>query len=291
MLTYFLGQRKVKQTFFSQINTVIDWAPIRAIIEVAYTKGYKSTGRPSYDGLVLFKIELLRTWYGLSNGEVEDQVNDHLFFSRFAGLGMEDIVPDSTTVCRFRNILVEADLYDTLFAEFNRQLEAKGIIVKRGAIVDASITNTPRRPRGGKSYEVVEDRKEDENMEASEKAMLKEVVKPNVDTEARWVKKMGKLHFGYKRHTVTDENGMVLAEETTAANESDMKHLEHAQHIMESVAYNLYRTPGGYCVKLYQIIKNTPIKEYYLLKNNLQRHLLVKNIYSSKSIWVKIERW
>ena len=57
--------------------------------------------------------------------------------------------------------------------------------------------------------------------------MLKEVVKPNVDTEARWVKKMGKLHFGYKRHTVTDENGMVLAEETTAANESDMKHLEH----------------------------------------------------------------
>ena len=145
----FLGQRKVKQTFFSQINTVIDWAPIRAIIEVAYTKGYKSTSRPSYDGLVLFKIELLRTWYGLSEGEVEDQVNDRLSFSRFAGLGMEDIVPDSTTVCRFRNILVEADLYDTLLAEFNRQLEAKGIIVKRGAIVDASITNTPRRPRGG----------------------------------------------------------------------------------------------------------------------------------------------
>ena len=94
----FLGQRKVRQTFFSQINTVIDWAPIRAIIEVAYTKGYKSTGRPSYDSLVLFKIELLRTWYGLSDGEVEEQVNDRLSFSRFAGLGMEDIVPDSTTV-------------------------------------------------------------------------------------------------------------------------------------------------------------------------------------------------
>ena len=222
----FLGERKVKQTFFSQINTVIDWAPIRAIIEVAYTKGYKSTGRPSYDSLVLFKIELLRTWYGLSDGEVEDQVNDRQSFSRFAGIGMEDIVPDSITVCRFRNILVEADLYDTLLAEFNRQLEAKGIIVKRGAIIDAGITNTPRRPHGRKSYEVVEDRKEDENIEASEKAMLKEVVRPNVDTEARWVKKMGKLHFGYKRHTVTDENGMVLAEETTAANESDMKHLE-----------------------------------------------------------------
>ena len=66
-------------------------------------------------------------------------------------------------------------------------METKGIIVKRGAIVDASITNTPRRPRGGKSYEVVEDRKEDEHIEASEKAMLKEVVKPNVDTFFRLV--------------------------------------------------------------------------------------------------------
>ena len=102
----FLGQRKVRQTFFSQINTVIDWVPTRAIIEVAYTKGCKSTGRPGYDSLVLFKIELLRTRYGLSDGEVEDQVNDRLSFSRFAGLGMEDIVPDSTTVCRFRNIRI-----------------------------------------------------------------------------------------------------------------------------------------------------------------------------------------
>lgn len=56
--------------------------------------------------------------------------------------------------------------------------------------------------------------------------MLKEKLKPNVDGEARWIKKMGRLHFGYKRHSVTDENGLVLAEETTAANESGIKHLE-----------------------------------------------------------------
>ena len=174
----FLGQRKVKQTFLSQINAIIDWTAIRAIIEAVYTKGNKSTGRPSYDSLVLFKTELLRTWYGLSDGEVEEQVNDRLSFSRFVGLSMEDVVPDNTIVCRFRNILVEADLYDMLLEEFNRQLKSKSVIVKRGAIVDASITNTPRRPRGRKRYEVVEDRKEDENKEASEKALLKEVVKP-----------------------------------------------------------------------------------------------------------------
>ena len=138
------GQRKVKQTFFSQIDNIIDWNPIRGIIEIAYTKGNKATGRPSYDSLVLFKIELLRTWYGLSDGEVEEQVNDRLSFSRFVGLGLEDVAPDSTTVCRFRNILVEADLYDMVLNEINRQLEQQGVIVKRGAIVDASITDSPR---------------------------------------------------------------------------------------------------------------------------------------------------
>ena len=50
-----VGQRKVKQTFFSQIDKIIDWNPIRGIIEIAYTKGNKATGRPSYDSLVLFK--------------------------------------------------------------------------------------------------------------------------------------------------------------------------------------------------------------------------------------------
>lgn len=147
-------------------------------------------------------------------------------FSRFVGLGLEDVAPDSTTVCRFRNILVEADLYDMVLNEINRQLEQHSVIVKRGAIVDASITDSPRRPRGRKEYEIVEDRDEETGKLKSEKAMLKEKLKPNVDGEARWIKKMRRLHFGYKRHSVTDENGLVLAEETTAANESDIKHLE-----------------------------------------------------------------
>ena len=100
-------------------------------------------------------------------------------------------------------------MYNNLLEEFNKQLEAKGVIIKHGSIVDTSITNTPFRPLGGKIYEVIEDRKENENNEASKKVMVKEANKPNVDTEARWVKKMRKIHFGYKRHTVTDENGIV----------------------------------------------------------------------------------
>ena len=139
---------------------------------------------------------------------------------------MEDTAPNSTTVCRFWNTLVEAGLYDMILDEMNRKLKEKDTIVRNDAIVETSIIDTPHRPRGYREYEVMEDRHEEDSRETSEEAILKEVVKSNVDGDARWIKKMGKLHFGYKRHTVTDENGLVLAEETMATNESDINHLE-----------------------------------------------------------------
>ena len=219
-----LQRRKVKSDFFNQINAVIDWHPLRALIESAYAKGFSPTGRPCYDSMVLFRMELMRVWYGLSDGEIEEQVNDRLSFSRFAGLGMDDDVPDSTTLCRFRNALVKSGVYDSLLSEVNRQLEARHVMVTTGVIVDASVTDSPRPPRGQKEYEVVEDRREDESDDIAN-AKLVEKPRPGVDTEARWVKKAGKCHFGYKRHTVVNQDGLVIAEETTAANESDIKHL------------------------------------------------------------------
>jgi len=104
----------------------------------------------------------------------------------------------------------------------NRQLEEHGVLVKKGAIVGARITGTPRRLRGQKEYEVVEDRAEEEKPDIAN-ARLVEKPQEGVDMEARWIKKAGKTHFGYKRHTVTNQDGLVMAEETTPANESDMK--------------------------------------------------------------------
>ena len=219
-----LQKRKVKSEFFNQINAVMDWHPLRALIEPAYAKGFSQTGRPCYDSMVLFRMELMRVWYGLSDGEIEEQVNDRLSFSRFAGLGMADEVPDSTTLCRFQGASAKSGVYDSLLREVNRQLEVRHVMVTTGVIVDASVTDSPRRPRGQKGYGVVEDRNEDEG---SDIANTKLVEKPRsgVDTEARWVKKAGKCHFGYKRHTVVNQDGLVIAEETTPANESDIKHL------------------------------------------------------------------
>ena len=82
----------------------------------------------------------MRMWYGLSDGEIEEQVNDRLSFSRFAGLGMDDTAPDSTTLCRFRNALVKSEVYDKLLSEVNRQLSSRHVMVITGVIVDASVT-------------------------------------------------------------------------------------------------------------------------------------------------------
>ena len=108
---------------------------------------------------------------------------------------MEDTAPNSTTVCRFWNTLVEAGLYDMILDERNRKLREKDIIVRHDAIVETSIIDTPRRPRGCREYEVVEERYEEDGRETLQEAMLKEVVKSNVDGDALWnVRCQTKVH-------------------------------------------------------------------------------------------------
>jgi transposase, IS5 family len=76
-----------------QINKLIDRTAIETVIEKHYSKGQRVAGRPSYPGLLLFKMCLLQTWYGLSDYEVEEKVNDSLSFMQFLGLQLEDEVP------------------------------------------------------------------------------------------------------------------------------------------------------------------------------------------------------
>lgn len=69
-------RRKVKSTFFTQINKLINWSETEVLIKKYYNKGFSVAGRRSYPGLLLFKMCLLQTWYGLSDYEVEEKVND-----------------------------------------------------------------------------------------------------------------------------------------------------------------------------------------------------------------------
>jgi len=227
----YVSRRKLKREFFTQMDKCIDWKAVEVQIKEYYNKGASVAGRPSYPGLLLFKMCLLQTWYGLSDYEVEERVNDSLSFMQFVGLQLEDEVPDHSVISRFRTEMTKQDAYEKIFEQINEQLEAKGLIVKTGALVDASVTESPRRPKGKTTYVIADDRREDERNESDikeekQQQQLIKITQPGVDTEATWLKKAGKLHYGYKKHLCTDDvEGMVTAVVTTAANESDMHHI------------------------------------------------------------------
>lgn len=215
-----LRTRKIKRTFFTQMNSLLDWTPIEKVIKVHYTKGKSTTGKPSYSGLLLFKMGLLQTWYGLSDYEVEDRVNDSISFGYFCGLHIDQTAHDHSTLSRFRTIMTKANAYEPLFKEINGQLEAHNIIVTTGVIVDTSVIDTPLRPKGRTNHKVTEDRKDEQEVK---------VVKDypdSVDKDAAWLKKGGKYRFGYKKHHVTDDQGLVLGVLTIKASLNEVVNLE-----------------------------------------------------------------
>lgn len=269
-----LRTRKIKSTFFTQINTLIDWDSISKIINKDYSKGKSATGKPSYDGLLLFKMCLLQNWYGLSDYEVEDRLNDSISFSYFCGMNIDEVAPDHSTLSRFRTALTKTKTYEKLFSSINSQLEAHNIIVKTGIIIDASVIDTPLRPKGKTNYKVTEDRTEEE-------VVIKKQYADSVDKDGTWLKKRGKYHFGFKKHHVTDDEGLVVGVLTTTASKNEIANLEQ---VLETVNIELPKNIPLKADKGYQSKKNVEI----LKKRNLKNHIL-KKAYKNKPLtrWEK----
>jgi IS5 family transposase len=259
-----LRARKIKKTFFTQINTLIDWDTISILINKDYSKGKSATGKPSYDGLLLFKMCLLQSWYGLSDYEVEDRINNSLSFSYFCGMTIEQVAPDHSTLSRFRTALTKTQTFEKLFTSKNKQLEAHHIIVKTGLIIDASVIDTPLRPKGKTNFKVTEDRCDDQVEVHKEYA-------DSVDKEGTWLKKRGKYHFGFKKHHVTDNEGLVLGVLTTTASKNEIANLEE---VLETVNVVLPKNIPLKADKGYQSKKNVAI----LKKRNLKNHILKKAV-------------
>jgi len=148
----------------------------------------EAAGRPPFDPLLMFKALLLQQWYALSDAQLEEALNDRVSFRRFVGLGLEADAPDHTTLCRFRNRLVEAQLIERLFAEFDRQIEGRGFVLKQGTMVDATLVEAAcgRPPRGA-------------DAEAT-------------DPDARFAKKEGRSgsSYGYKAHVGVDQGTRLI---------------------------------------------------------------------------------
>jgi len=108
---------------------LINWVPIRLILDEMYNNKTEKGGRPNCDVILMFKILILQQWYGLSDLEIERQMSDRISFMSF--LGFPDPFPDSRTIWLFRERMAKTEKDKFVWAELQRQLDARGLQVKR----------------------------------------------------------------------------------------------------------------------------------------------------------------
>lgn len=147
------------------------------------------SGRPPYPALGMFKALLLQQWYGLSDPGLEEALSDRLSFRRFCAFALDAPTPDETTICRFRQALVEAGLQDRLLAELNRQFDQRGFLLRQGTMIDATLVAAQAAPPSFASGVGAES---------------------PVDPDANWTRQNGKSHFGYKAHVAMDQGSHLI---------------------------------------------------------------------------------
>lgn len=184
-----------------RLSGLVKWYRFEKILARLRPPG--APGRPAYNALVMFKALLLQSLYGLSDSELEEALADRLSFRRFVGLALDEVVPDHTTLNRFRNLLVEEKLLDPLFGELDRQLDNAGLILRRGTMLDATLIETAAaRPPSG---------------------AVPDPTRPG-DPDAGFTRRQGKpgSSYGYKAHVGVDQgSGLIRRVVTTAANVND----------------------------------------------------------------------
>lgn len=182
--------------FLQEIEKTFNWSAFEVLLAKIHGS---EKGAPGYPPVVMFKIALLQQWYNLSDPAAEEAVRDRLSFRRFCGLPLDRETPDHSSIWRFRQAIDALGLAEALLAEANRQLDARGLVVKSGTLVDATLiaASVKKPPYGGDG------------------------VNPR-DPEARFTKKRGKTYFGYKAHVAVDEgSGLVRKAQMTSANLHD----------------------------------------------------------------------
>jgi IS5 family transposase len=175
-----------------EIAALIDWAEIDQVLSPIYAS---AKGEQAWPPLSLFKALLLAVWYDLSDVKLAEAIEDRVSFRRFCGFASHELTPERTAFVRFRRELIARSLDRVLFEAVTSQLEARGVIVRTGTLVDATLIAS-----------------------ASIKA----------DDEARWAghRRKKPIH-GYKAHVATDEAaGLVRSVEITTANIHDGTMLE-----------------------------------------------------------------
>lgn len=168
------------------LSEAIDWAPLERLAGAVRTG---EVGRKPYPAAAMLKALYLASLYDLSDPGLEEALIDRVSFRLFCGFGLDEGTPDETTLCRFRNDCAAAGVLEAAFAEVNRQLDAKGLIVRKGTLLDATIVaGASRRPQ----------------MPAGSKPGL-----PG-EPAASFTRKGGRNYFGYRVHVGVDAGSRLI---------------------------------------------------------------------------------
>src|SRR3990167_1992412 len=210
------ARERLKNSQLIQAFSLIDWEPVKQNMGKLGRSGYGPNG---YVPVNLLKALILQAWHSLSDEGLEEALRVRLDFMVITGL---EKVPDHTTLCRFRNLLISQNLWEYLLAMVNYQLEQRGLKVKesQGAIIDATLIESAARPRKEMEGMAVDGEEENEYV-------VEERVTLSKDPDATWLKKGKRSYFGYKGFMVIDqEDGYIHQVHVTPAHVSEVRELE-----------------------------------------------------------------
>ena len=203
------GKVTRRERFLAEMDAVLPWGRLIALIEPHYPKG--AVGRPPHELERMLRIYFLQQWFNLSDPQAEDAIYDSESMRRFARVELgDDRIPDETTILRFRHLLERHGLTGAIFEAVKDLLAEKGIWLKSGTIVDATIISAP--------------------------SSTKNATKTR-DPEMKQTRQGGSWHFGMKLHIGTDRRGIVHSVTATHAAEADRNQLPHLLHGEERVLY------------------------------------------------------
>ena len=203
-------KRTRKREFLDEMERVVPWAALVQVVQPYYPKA--KTGRPPFGIETMLRIHYLQQWFALSDPAMEEALHDMPVFREFAKLGDGVTrLPDETTILRFRHLLEKHDLATDMLRVVNDILEAKGLMMKKGTVVDATLIAAPSSTKNADGER---------------------------DPEMRQAKKGNQWYFGMKAHIGVDaHSGLVHSVRGTAANVNDVTQAGALLHGEEEVAY------------------------------------------------------
>jgi IS5 family transposase len=201
-------KRTRREVFLAEMEQVVPWHTLLKVIEPFYPVAGR--GRRPYALLAMLRVHLMQNWFGLSDPATEEALYEITSMRKFAGLKL-DAIPDETTILNFRRLIEANELAPMIFDRVNAHLTRKGLMLKRGSIVDATIISAPSSTKNADGER---------------------------DPEMHQTKKGNNWHFGMKAHIGVDtDSGLVHTVVTTPANEADIEVVEELLHGREETVH------------------------------------------------------